>query len=262
MSLTFEGNVLPSHVVINSVIFIVEPYIQRVIQCFKCLRYGHVANQCRNTKTLCTKCGEEKKEEHTCNEAFCLNCKNNTHQTTSKTCPQYIEQQQIKKYMAEHNSSFLEAKQNLNRSTSRIVQVKNRYEPLNILSDNEFPSLPTINNNRDISHNKVALSQQIKPTYNFTRSQPTKKRKAQSPTPSSQQIPPMFPFVMGPSQPLPPNPYRPNIESQLENKTQTINLLVQMILEIFSHIKNIDDFKSIDNKYLENKINSILTNLS
>ena len=99
--LTFEGNVLPNYVKINSVIFSVEPHIQRVIQCFKCLRYGHVANQCRNSKTLCINCGQEKNDDHICNINYCINCKSNSHKTTSKMCPRYAEQQQIKKHMAE-----------------------------------------------------------------------------------------------------------------------------------------------------------------
>lgn len=39
--LSFLGNTIPNEVKINSVIFPVEPYIHPVVQCFKCLRYGH-----------------------------------------------------------------------------------------------------------------------------------------------------------------------------------------------------------------------------
>lgn len=63
---TFEGSFLPNNVTINSVSFNVEPFVGRVVQCFKCLRFGHVSKQCKSTKTLCIKCSKEKTDEHFC----------------------------------------------------------------------------------------------------------------------------------------------------------------------------------------------------
>lgn len=64
--LTFEGNILASRVFINYVACKVEPYVQRVTQCFKCLRFGHVVKQCNSTSNLCINCSKEKYSEHQC----------------------------------------------------------------------------------------------------------------------------------------------------------------------------------------------------
>ncbi|KAK5649975.1 hypothetical protein RI129_001004 [Pyrocoelia pectoralis] len=49
---TFAGNRIPDSIKINMVNFHVEPYIHPVIQCLKCLRYGHIQAQCKG-KTRC-----------------------------------------------------------------------------------------------------------------------------------------------------------------------------------------------------------------
>ena len=60
----------------------------RVIQCYKCLRLGHIAPQC-NFNQRCSKCGEEghKYTQCTCHgTAFkCANCSGN-HQAVSQEC--------------------------------------------------------------------------------------------------------------------------------------------------------------------------------
>lgn len=65
IAINFEGNNLPAHVIINGVFCRVEPFVYNVMQCFKCLRFGHVAKQCRSTNTLCANCGSSKTDEHT-----------------------------------------------------------------------------------------------------------------------------------------------------------------------------------------------------
>ncbi|CAG9762643.1 unnamed protein product [Ceutorhynchus assimilis] len=57
--ITFEGNILPAEVSIDTVFFPVEMYYGKVTQCFKCLSYGHISKQCnwieksvRGTKTM------------------------------------------------------------------------------------------------------------------------------------------------------------------------------------------------------------------
>lgn len=91
---SFEGNILPTSVSINSVYFNVEQFVGRVTQCFKCLKYGHVAKQCKSTLTLCVACGAEKLHDHECNDGqnYCIYCKTHGHISISKQCPHYIEQ--------------------------------------------------------------------------------------------------------------------------------------------------------------------------
>ncbi|CAH1958585.1 unnamed protein product [Acanthoscelides obtectus] len=96
---TFDGNLLPNEISINSVLFQVEPFVQRVIQCYKCLRFGHVSGQCRSTHTRCVVYCQIKEEGHNCDDSntYCLYCKNSNHRSTSKDCPPFQTQQKIKK---------------------------------------------------------------------------------------------------------------------------------------------------------------------
>lgn len=182
--LTFEGNILPNQIIINSVIFPVEPFVQRVTQCFKCLRYGHVADQCRSTNSLCVNCGKNKTEDHTCQEIeiFCLFCKNSLHKTISRECPHYLKQQKIKKQMANSNMSFLEAKKYIESSFSTSVTTNNRFNVLDNLK--EFPTLPEkITQNKNNSSNDRFLSQPKLPSTSIQHSSGfNKKRKIQSPS--------------------------------------------------------------------------------
>lgn len=41
---TFKGQLVPTQVVIEKLIYDVETYIPRIIQCLKCLRFGHVSS--------------------------------------------------------------------------------------------------------------------------------------------------------------------------------------------------------------------------
>lgn len=151
VALTFEGNKLPNEVYINRVVCPVEPYVQRVIQCFKCLRFGHVSNQCRSDKPLCISCSKPLDENHKCekNDIFCLFCKNNDHKTVSKDCPHFQKQSKIKKLMSTSNTTFSEAKKSIESSYSGIFTASNKFELLNNLefNDRNFPRLPNSSTN-------------------------------------------------------------------------------------------------------------------
>ena len=56
--LIFLRSSVPQRVKINLVNFPVENYIYPVVQCFKCLRYGHTNKQCKGNKR-CSLCSEE-----------------------------------------------------------------------------------------------------------------------------------------------------------------------------------------------------------
>lgn len=258
--LTFEGNLLPNHVVINSVIFPVEPYVQRVVQCFKCLRYGHIAKQCRGAKTLCTKCGVEKDTDHSCNVTHCIFCNDNSHNTVSKSCPHYIKQQKIKKHMAISNMSFSEAKNTLDNSVSNIVSTQNRFDVFNNLKDNSvFPALPTRSNKVKTSTN-LTLSQPILRQIDISKPA-SKKRKTYSPPAFSSQPPPMFPFVMGPAQPITMNPYRPNPdEERNKEKKEIVKSIISLFNEFYLSCQNSQKLEDSISK-LEEKISSMLQNI-
>lgn len=101
---TFDGLIIPDHIYIDYVRCPVETYVSPVMQCFNCLRYGHSSKLCRGKKR-CRVCGGE--HDGDCvNTAYCVYCKNHNHNSTSKICPKYTEQKNIKNIMASKNLSF------------------------------------------------------------------------------------------------------------------------------------------------------------
>lgn len=275
--LSFEGNILPNTVKINSVLVEVEPFVQRVVQCFKCLRYGHVAKQCRSTNSICNYCGKTRDENHTCNseDKFCLHCKSYGHPTISKDCPVFKNQLKIKQYMASSNVTFSEAKKRIESSYADTLITSNRFELLNNLTDSNFPPLvrqsprrPSLSqpNHTTLSSSSgfnspprhIPLSQPSH--FNFNQAldpnkQPTKKRKTLSPPVKTVQPPPMFPFISGPSQPLPPNPYKPNYE---QDKSLIITTLYNLVQHIVTRVNSIEELKNISDCSLKEEISILL----
>lgn len=54
--ITFLGSVIPDKIRINFCSFSVEPWVYPVVRCFQCLRFGHIAAQCKG-KPRCSRCG-------------------------------------------------------------------------------------------------------------------------------------------------------------------------------------------------------------
>lgn len=95
---TFEGQKLPSHLVINQVLYPVKEYIYHTRQCRKCWRLGHGEKSCRG-KARCKKCAEELTTpiaEHVCEVALpvCINCKGNHEADNTQTCPKVIKRKE------------------------------------------------------------------------------------------------------------------------------------------------------------------------
>lgn len=258
--LTFEGNKLPNEVYINSVVCPVEPFIQRVVQCFKCLRFGHVSSQCRSNKPLCINCSQSIDVNHKCEDKdiFCYYCKNHYHKSISKECPYFQKQTQIKKHMSNLNLSYSEAKKYMEVSYSGVFPSNNRFELLNNLEDMDrnFPKLPT-----PTASTTQTFSQPPRPLISpsHTNKTPIKKRKINSPSLQSPQIPPLFPFVMGPSQPLPPNT-RKTVDIGTD-KEKILNVFTKFIHDIISKINSVNDLKQIDDQFLKGELSSVLDNL-
>lgn len=260
--ITFEGNLLPQYVTINSVQFSVEPFVGRVVQCFNCLQYGHISKQCKSTKALCSKCSKEKTGEHTCEakDTYCLFCKSKTHSSTSKECSNYTKQKNIKEYMAAHNLPFLEAKKKIQASFSNVITSQNKFEVLgNLNNEIEFPPLPKA---RNYKCPNISMSQPPHPSTSYPRQLLTnhqnKKRKTVSspvPQPSSENI---FSFRMGPSNPLPPNPYRPVVSHIEEISTKISEFLSSCLSSLSKNISSFEEFKQIEKFNFKTEINRIL----
>ena len=69
-----------------------EKYIprQRVIQCYHCYKFGHVAKFCHQKKPTCPLCAQNHYPEE-CDQTtqLCCNCASPSHYATSKNCPKF-----------------------------------------------------------------------------------------------------------------------------------------------------------------------------
>lgn len=87
----------------------VKSYIFPVVQCFKCLRYGHTKNQCSG-KERCKRCGKDHVDDgNYSSELKCANC-GTEHTATSKECESYLKQ----KYIRRLNATLLSGKLGVN----------------------------------------------------------------------------------------------------------------------------------------------------
>lgn len=149
---TFAGLQVPTHVYINYNRCAIEPYIPKVIQCLKCLRYGHISRQCNAKSERCKTCGNMHEEgaDEPCT-AFCIHCKSSSHKSISKECPLYEKQAAIKKIMSERNLGFMEAKEVYEHpSFANTLKLNNRFSMLDGIEQTlertgyNYPPLPPV----------------------------------------------------------------------------------------------------------------------
>nr|CAH7723635.1 unnamed protein product [Callosobruchus chinensis] len=215
---TFLGNEIPREVTINLVKFKVEPFIHPVVQCFRCLRYGHTASQCKG-KEKCQNCSEDHIGDG-CEKIYCVHCKSSEHNSISKKCPMYTKQYNIKRIMAFQNKSFKEA-ESLAENPS-YISTNNRFSVLNTIDN--FPELPPS------SYASVTNSIR-KPSFrkNYqTRLPPPKKRKT-----SNSQLTPgtsSGSTKISKSQPVIPNPYRDEFIQHKESMVLQVSSLIINLL--------------------------------
>ncbi|XP_072403146.1 uncharacterized protein [Diabrotica undecimpunctata] len=264
----FEGNVLPTHVVVNFVYLPVERFVGRVIQCYKCLKFGHISKQCKGTQEFCIRCAEIKNDSHICDtkKTFCIHCKSKDHISISKSCPVYEEQKKIKNIMLDQKISFLEAKRFKESSFSEFVS-NNKFSILSNLEEN-FPKLPNVSDDDMSSHPTIPRSYMKKST-NFTHPGPSrintehnalKKRKVSTPVSQSPTDSSTFPFRFGPLQPLPPNPNKPNSSIDGEKNKMVISL-VKFFSEFIKNVKSFEDAETLDNNLLAKGLHTVLEDI-
>lgn len=116
---TFNSQILPEYVAIGHVRFPVEKYIQKVILCYNCYRYGHQAKQCRSA-TRCEKCNQDHKTKD-CKESEletkCFGCSGKHSTNDFKNCPEFTRQKTIKETMALENVSYRDASVKIPKQT-------------------------------------------------------------------------------------------------------------------------------------------------
>lgn len=288
--ITFQGNVLPNEIIINSVIFPVEIFYGKVIQCYHCLKYGHVSKQCRSTNPLCINCGKSKNNNHECSnsDTFCIYCKNNDHKSNSKNCPTFEEQRKIKKIMIDNSTSFVEAKEYCDKSFANFTSF-NKYDllPDSYNYDANFPSLPSqepsvLNNfasrpssitKKTFATNKnhVSLSQPIRNrNYEALASGNNKKRKMATSPPSS----PTPLINLNPSNsnlPSTNSPFRfkarpstyafskcHNSEANLLDKNKISECLSRIVFEFLENISSLGEVRNINLETIKQKMRLVL----
>lgn len=216
--LTFLGNRIPDNVKINLVNFPVDPYFYPVVQCYKCLRYGHTSMLCRG-KARCKVCAAENCSDDPCinNGILCVHCKSVDHSSVSKNCPIFKKQTNIKKVMATENVTFREAEFVVDNPSYAKITTHNRFS---LLSDtNNYPALPEPKTNFILK--KPTPKKQATSNQNFS---PLKKRKASSPL----QTPPTVSKVgaQKASSSILPNPHRNDF---MEFKEKILTQVVQFV---------------------------------
>ena len=89
-----------------------ENYIpkQRIIQCYNCFKYGHVAKLCHQNHPTCQICaGHHSQDDCHQQSTKCRNCLSTNHYATSKDCPVYNEAlQMIKVSNMKHKANSLQ----------------------------------------------------------------------------------------------------------------------------------------------------------
>lgn len=248
---TFLGNRIPDNITINLVKFNVEPYVSPVIQCFKCLRYGHTSEQCRS-KPRCQKCSKEHTEQEVCdNDKCCLHCNSTEHNSLSKNCPAYLKQYNIKKTMAYHNTSFKEAEFLVNNPSYAKVTTNNRFDLFN-----NFDNFPELSTPSSSCNNTAWKKPKVNITQTKTNSQQIKKRKHISP--------PESPTHIKPQTYIEPQPHKtpmPTFITHPSPRDQLITYQNQIISQISSFIfQMFQKQQSLDENEIRNQLSLILNN--
>lgn len=115
---SFRTQTLPKYITINHVIFPVEVYVQRVMLCNNCFRYGHIGKQCRST-VRCLRCKSNHATQE-CEETLvpkCFHCSGNHYTNNKSLCPEFKRQLNIKKLMSQTNISYQDASDKTPRNT-------------------------------------------------------------------------------------------------------------------------------------------------
>ncbi|KAI5693941.1 hypothetical protein M8J75_006186 [Diaphorina citri] len=147
MKLNFAGQDIPANVFLWYSKITCEPFIQATLQCFKCMKFGHITKKCRAKFEVCKMCYQVEKEDHICQPSVikCLNC-DGLHNPKSKSCPELQRQKDIKALMSTRNLCFQEAakiipsSKQAKDSSRYAVPTSNSFNVLSELNEN-FPML-------------------------------------------------------------------------------------------------------------------------
>uniref|UniRef100_A0AAR5PUQ2 Pre-C2HC domain-containing protein n=1 Tax=Dendroctonus ponderosae TaxID=77166 RepID=A0AAR5PUQ2_DENPD len=214
--ITFKGIILPKSIDFYRLKKNVLPYVAPVTQCFNCLLYGHTQKLCKNKKKKCFNCGEEDTHSNTTNEQSityscmtkCIHCKSREHRSSSKTCPEFNRQRDIKRLIAYENITFFDA----NRLCPKPLSTEEH-----ILHPQDFPNLPFRSTNH-IETNVITPAQRR--STNFTENGKQNFSQVLAANNNQKQTPKGFDRVAHNEALFFPNSRGPNIQI---NKTSILN---------------------------------------
>lgn len=143
--LTFEGQCLPTEVWLCKVRVEVEPYVTLPTMCFNCFRPGHSSKTCKFGRK-CSMCGEDV-HDGVCEGQVprCGNCEG-AHISTSRDCPVYVREKEIRRLMGCYNMSMMAARRHVIKG----------YQPTHMTKEN-FPEMRAKN---PISYSNAVRVQQ------------------------------------------------------------------------------------------------------
>lgn len=126
--LTFHGTILPKFVYFGILRMQVRTYYPSPMICFKCGSYGHSKKSCQQA-AICLRCSmshDLPEGEQCTNPPNCLYCKTG-HQTTSRECPKYKQEESIVSLKVDKCISYTEARrifaeENKQKTFSGVVQ--------------------------------------------------------------------------------------------------------------------------------------------
>ena len=109
LSSTFYVPILPNSVKAGCLDIPIVPYIPNPLRCFKCNKFWHGQNTCRN-KLTCARCGQFDHESKACqNDMACTNC-GGKHFAYSRECQKWKLEKMVQQVKVERNVSFTEAR--------------------------------------------------------------------------------------------------------------------------------------------------------
>ncbi|KAL5252234.1 hypothetical protein ACHWQZ_G015129 [Mnemiopsis leidyi] len=115
-----SDEMIKNGLLLNNLLFRAEKYIprQRVIQCYHCYKFGHVAKFCHQKKPTCPFCAQAHYHEecdHT--RQLCCNCLSPNHYATNRNCPKFqAVLEKIKNPRETNNQNSQHESQNLNKN--------------------------------------------------------------------------------------------------------------------------------------------------
>ena len=120
--LTFNTLDLPRDVLVGYVRVKVRHYFPSPMRCFRCLRFGHTRDFCRNRPT----CGNCAATDHTSEDCAagtrkCINCDDSQvpHSAFDSSCPAFLREKEIIAVMVTERVTFREARERYNSTHPR-----------------------------------------------------------------------------------------------------------------------------------------------